>query len=62
MSKKSIDSSGLLARLTISAIEKAREDPSCWSDPNIHKALIVTGLNLLVSSHKLIIADLKSSS
>ncbi len=55
-------SSALLARLTISVIHKARKDPYCWSDPIIHKALIVTGLNLLIASTELLLSDLKSSS
>ena len=51
--------SALLARLTISAIDKATEDPSCWSNPKIHKALIITGLNLLVASTQLLMSDLE---
>ena len=54
-------SSGLLAKLTISALEKATKDPSSWSDPEIHKALIVSGLNLLVASNELILADLNKT-
>ena len=58
MSKDFYNSSSLLAKLTISAIDKARKNSECWSDPNIHKALIITGLNILVASHELIVADL----
>ena len=61
MSENFDSSSALLARLTISAIEKARKDPTCWSDPTIHKALIVTGLNLLVASTELLMSDLDPS-
>ena len=61
MSENFDSSSALLARLTISAIEKAQKDPTCWSDPTIHKALIVTGLNLLVASTELLMSDLDSS-
>ena len=62
MSQNFDSSTALLAKLTISAIQKARKDPSCWSDPIIHKAVIVTGLNLLVASTELLLADLESSS
>ena len=58
MSKDFCDSSSLLAKLTISAIDKARKNSKCWSDPNIHKALIIVGLNLLVASNELMVADL----
>ena len=38
-----------LARLTLSAIERASEDPSLWREPVLHRALLVSGLSLLVS-------------
>lgn len=57
MSENLDGSSGLLARLTISALEKASKDPSCWSNPIVHKALIISGLNLFLASTKMVAAD-----
>ena len=54
-------SSALLARLTISALEKATKDPACWKKPIIHKALIISGLNLLVASNYVLLADLSTN-
>ena len=61
MSENIETSSTLLARLTISAIEKARKDPHCWSNPSIHRALIVGGLNVLVSANQILLSDLESN-
>tara|TARA_B100000700_G_C14731613_1_gene708631 strand:+ start:511 stop:750 length:240 start_codon:yes stop_codon:yes gene_type:complete len=62
MSQNLDTSSSILARLTMSALKKATKDPSCWSNPNVYKALIVSGLNLLVASNELLLSDLESSS
>ena len=49
----------LLARLTISALEKAIRGPYAWSNPSVHKALIVGGLNVLLASTELLASDLE---
>ncbi|MEB3173107.1 MAG: hypothetical protein VKL97_04515 [Cyanobacteriota bacterium] len=37
-----------MARLTLSTIERASADPSLWREPQVHRALLVSGLSLLV--------------
>ncbi len=37
-----------MARLTLSAIERAGGDPDLWREPQLHHALLVSGLSLLV--------------
>ncbi|MFZ9270776.1 MAG: hypothetical protein ACO23C_05960 [Prochlorococcaceae cyanobacterium] len=37
-----------MARLTLSAIERASADASLWREPELHRALLVSGLSLLV--------------
>ena len=51
-------SSLLLARLTLSAIERAGDDPSLWRQPELHHALLVSGLSLLVGGVRQLQADL----
>ena len=36
--------SGLMARLTLSAVADATQDSSGWSQPEVHRALLVSGL------------------
>ncbi len=38
----------LMARLTLSVIERASADPNLWREPQLHRALLVSGLSLLV--------------
>ncbi len=52
--------SSLMARLTISAIDRASSDPCCWSDPIVHRALLVSGLSVLIASTRLLNADLEA--
>ena len=42
--------SGLMARLTLSAVEQLIEDPSAWREPVVHRALLVSGLSVLMSA------------
>ena len=42
--------SGLMARLTLSAVEQLTEDPSAWREPVVHRALLVSGLSVLMSA------------
>ncbi len=51
-------SSEVLARLTLSAIDRARDQPGLWRQPEVHRALLVSGLSLLVSSLARLQADL----
>ena len=43
-----------MARLTIAALEKASKDPSVWSEPAIHSAILVSGLSVLVATTHLL--------
>jgi len=51
-------SSDVMARLTLSALERARAEPELWRQPEVHRALLVSGLSLLVSSLARLQADL----
>ena len=42
--------SDLMARLTLSTLDRLAEDPSCWREPMVHRALLVSGLSVLISS------------
>ncbi|MFM9042486.1 MAG: hypothetical protein ACKOHJ_09705 [Vulcanococcus sp.] len=39
-----------MARLTLSALDRLTEDPSSWSEPVVHRALLISGLSVLLSS------------
>jgi hypothetical protein len=43
-----------MARLTLSALESASHDPACWSDPLVHRALLVSGLSVLTAGTRLL--------
>ena len=50
--------SGVMARLTLSALERASGDPSIWREPTVHQALLISGLSVLVSGLGLLQQDL----
>ena len=53
-----IDSrSTVMARLTISAIDRVSKDPSSWSQPCLHRALLVSGLSVFISSIGILSSD-----
>jgi len=39
-----------MARLTLSAVERLSDDPSSWREPVVHRALLISGLSVLLSS------------
>ena len=45
---------GSMARLTISVIHRACKDPSCWEEPAVYRALLVSGLSVLTLSTQLL--------
>ena len=47
-----------MARLTLSALERASHDPACWSDPLVYRALLVSGLSVLTAATRLLQGDL----
>lgn len=53
--------SGVMARLTLSALERASRDPACWRDPVVHQALLVSGLSVLTEATKRLNEDLESA-
>ena len=53
--------SGVMARLTLSALDRASQDPSCWSDPIVHRALLVSGLSVLTAALGLLRDDLNQA-
>ncbi len=53
--------SGVMARLTLSALERASLDPACWRDPVVHRALLVSGLSVLTEATKRLNEDLESA-
>ena len=53
--------SGVMARLTLSALDRASRDPSCWRDPIVHRALLVSGLSVLTTASTLLLADLEQT-
>ena len=50
--------SGLMARLTLSAVADATQDSHGWSQPEVHRALLVSGLSVLTSATWLLRRDL----
>ena len=59
MPKEIPNQSCLMARLTISAIQKATYDPNCWKEEIVHRAVLITGLSVLLSSTKILKSDLE---
>ena len=53
--------SGVMARLTLSALERASRDPACWRDPVVHRALLVSGLSVLTEATKRLNEDLEET-
>ena len=53
--------SGVIARLTLSALDRASQDPSCWRDPIVHRAVLVSGLSVLTAASGLLKSDLEQS-
>ena len=53
--------SAVMARLTLSALERASQDPSCWRDPVVHRALLVSGLSVLTAAMRHLQEDLEAA-
>ena len=51
--------SGVMARLTLSALERASQDPDCWREPVVHRALLVSGLSVLTAATRHLQDDLE---
>ena len=61
MPKTESSHSGVMARLTLSALERASRDPACWKDPVVHRALLVSGLSVLTEATKRLNEDLEAT-
>jgi len=57
-----ISASELMARLTLSALERASADPAVWREPVVHQAVLVSGLSVLMGSLVRLRADLPGPS
>ena len=53
--------STVMARLTLSALERASQDPACWSDPLVYRALLVSGLSVRTAGIRLLQDDLAAA-
>ena len=51
----------VMARLTLSALERASHDPACWRDPLVYRALLVSGLSVLTAGTRLLQDDLDAA-
>lgn len=52
--------SGVMARLTLSALEDATRLEDGWRQPEVHQALLVSGLSVLTTATWLLRRDLKT--
>ena len=59
MAEENGSRSSVMARLTLSALDRASQDPSCWRDPLVHRALLVSGLSVLTAAAGLLRSDLE---
>ena len=48
----------LMASLTFSALDKAARDPNCWREPEVHEAILISGLSVLVAATQILDKDL----
>ena len=53
--------SGVMARLTLSALERASREPGCWKDPVVYRALLISGLSVLTDASRRLSEDLEAS-
>ena len=53
--------SGVMARLTLSALERASQDPDCWREPVVYGALLVSGLSVLIAATRHLQDDLEAA-
>jgi len=61
MNQSDSSQSGVMARLTLSALQRASQDPSCWRDPVVYRALLVSGLTVLTDATRHLQQDLQQS-
>ena len=54
--------SSVMAQLTLSALERASQDPAIWRQPEVHHAVLISGLTVMVNAMAHLQADLVSTS
>ena len=50
--------SALMATLTISALKRVSKESSFWKEPAVYRALLVTGLSVLITATEIVDSDL----
>ncbi len=53
--------SDLMARLTLSALDQIVKDESSWKEPIVHRAILISGLSILIQCTQCIENDLTKS-
>ena len=53
--------SGVMARLALSALERASHAPDCWREPVVHRALLASGLSVLIAATRRLQDDLEAA-
>jgi len=48
----------VLARLTLSVLERVSADSAIWREPEVHRAVLISGLSVLVGGLAQLQADL----
>ena len=61
MPETDVSQSGVMARLTLSALERASQDPDCWREPVVYRALLVSGLSVLTAATRHLQDDLEAT-
>ena len=61
MANSFVSGTGLMAELTISAIDRISENHASWKAPSVHKAILLSGLSLLIAANEVIENDLEIS-
>ena len=61
MAETEASHSGVMARLTLSALERASKDPTCLRDPIVQRAVLVSGLSVLTEATRRLNEDLESA-
>ena len=61
MPESNATQSGVMARLTLSALERASQDPDCWREPLVYRALLVSGLSVLTAATRHLQDDLEAA-
>ena len=61
MAESDASHSAVMARLTLSALDRASRDPSCWREPTVHRALLVSGLSVLTEATRRLNEDLEAA-